>query len=210
LNQHETRNGTIQNVPISEIVVGQRKRHLGDVSELAKSIAEIGLLNPITITADKRLVAGYHRLLACKQLGWTTIPAKIVQLDHLKTELAEIDENLIRQELTELEWARHLKRRKEIYEALHPEATGKERKRLGGKLRHGAACETVSQAESFAADTAAKANVTKRAIYYGLQIANEIPEDVQELILDTPLADQKRELLELARKPEEEQRQIAE
>lgn len=38
-----------------------------------KSIAEIGLLNPITVTADNTLIAGRHRLEAAKLLGWTEI-----------------------------------------------------------------------------------------------------------------------------------------
>jgi ParB family chromosome partitioning protein len=126
LNQHKTRNAAIQNVPISEIVVGQRKRHLGDVSELAKSIAEIGLLNPITITPDKRLVDGYHPLLACKQLGWTTIPAQIVSERQLRLELQAIACRLRRaawkRDLTVLEWSQLLLRSKQIYEALCPES----------------------------------------------------------------------------------------
>lgn len=36
--------------------------------ELQKSIAAVGLLNPIVITTDKTLVAGLHRLRACEAL----------------------------------------------------------------------------------------------------------------------------------------------
>jgi ParB family chromosome partitioning protein len=128
-------------------------------------------------------------LQACKQLGWTTIPAKIVQLDRLKTELAEIDENLVRQELTALEKAEHLARRKEIYEALYPEA----KRPQGGRPRKNA--KTVF---AFSVDTAAKTGLTDRTIRYGVQIGTKIPQDVRDLIRHTPLADQKRELIELA------------
>jgi ParB family chromosome partitioning protein len=78
------------------------------------------LLNPVSVTAEGlRLVAGLHRLEACKKLGWEKIPVVLVSLDELMAELAEIDENLIRNELTELEQSLQLVRRKEIYEALH-------------------------------------------------------------------------------------------
>jgi DNA-binding transcriptional regulator YdaS (Cro superfamily) len=89
-----------------------------------------------------------------------------------------------------LERAEHLARRKEIYETLYPEAKEPERKRLGGKLRHRAACETVSQAvASFAADTAAKTGITPRTIQQDVQIATRIAADVREAIRDTGRAE---------------------
>ena len=108
--------------PITEITVPFGRRSLRDVEALAQSIKEVGLLNPITVTPDLTLIAGYHRLEACKRLGWKDIPVQIMKLDGLKAELAEIDENLVRNELTVLEHAEALKRRKEIYEALHPKS----------------------------------------------------------------------------------------
>jgi N6-adenosine-specific RNA methylase IME4 len=68
--------------PIGGITVGQRfRRDLGDIAGLAKSIAEIGLLHPIVVTPDGRLIAGDRRLRAAKLLGWTEIPVRIVDLD---------------------------------------------------------------------------------------------------------------------------------
>ena len=43
-------------------------------------------------------------------------------MDDLAAELVAIEENLQRQDLTVLERAEHLQRRKEIYEKLHPAA----------------------------------------------------------------------------------------
>ncbi|MGA3124545.1 MAG: hypothetical protein ABSF69_27625 [Polyangiaceae bacterium] len=45
----------------------------------------------------------------------------MLELDALRGELVEIDENLMRAKLTELERALSLKSRKRIYPALHPE-----------------------------------------------------------------------------------------
>jgi len=187
-------------VRISEIIVGQRKRPLRDVSELARSIAEVGLLQPIVVTEDLRLLAGWHRLEACKRLGWETIPAMVVSLGDLQAELAEIDENLIRNELTALERAEHLARRKEIYEALHPET----KRGVAGAEARWHASETVS----FASDTAAKTGLTPRTIQQDVQIATRIIPEVRDMIRDTPLADSKRDLLALAREDPADQRRI--
>ena len=85
-------------VTIKQIKIGDRKRSLKteSVNQLAESIKEIGLLNPITITQDKRLISGMHRLEAVKLLGWTTIDCNVLHYnDALHEELIEIDENLI-------------------------------------------------------------------------------------------------------------------
>lgn len=51
------------------IKVGERSRvHAGDVESLASSIADVGLLHPIVVTPDYRLVAGWRRLQAIERL----------------------------------------------------------------------------------------------------------------------------------------------
>lgn len=67
----------VRSVPISDIEIGERRREdLGDLAGLAQSIAEDGLLHPILIDNKRRLVAGYRRLLACRDyLAWDEIAA---------------------------------------------------------------------------------------------------------------------------------------
>ncbi len=50
-------------VSINKIKVnpGRREVEAKDINDLAKSISEIGLLNPITVTPDHALIAGLHR-----------------------------------------------------------------------------------------------------------------------------------------------------
>src|SRR5712672_4468365 len=108
---------------IADIKVLNRKRQAGDITALAKSIQEIGLLNPITIQPDGTLIAGLNRLEACKSIGWQEIEVNISELDELHAELAEIDENLVRNELHFLDRDDWMKRRKEIYEVLYPETS---------------------------------------------------------------------------------------
>ncbi len=102
------------------------------VAELPKSISEIGLLNPITVLYKPsnndyhyELIAGRHRLEFHKLLGRTEIEANILpphKFNELHTELAEIDENLIRAELYYVDKGDLLYRRKAIYETLYPES----------------------------------------------------------------------------------------
>ena len=110
-------------VPLDKIIVaeGRRKIDKKKLESLTESIKELGLINPISVTSDYTLIAGYHRLEAFRTLGKDEIPVMILDLKDARAELAEIDENLIRNELSVLEQAECLKRRKEIYESIHPQ-----------------------------------------------------------------------------------------
>ncbi|MGD9580143.1 MAG: ParB/RepB/Spo0J family partition protein, partial [Vampirovibrionia bacterium] len=98
----------VKMVPVEDIVIRRRKRTLKDFEALKNSIKELGLLNPITVYRDSVLVAGYHRLEACKALGWKEIPVINLENDNLIAEQAQIDENIIRHKLTALEMAEQL------------------------------------------------------------------------------------------------------
>jgi ParB family chromosome partitioning protein len=123
----------------------------------------------------------------------------------LHAELAEIDENIARNPLTAVEQTKALARRKEIYETLHPaaKAGNKTAKTEGGKKAKGPA------AASFAEDTAEKTGTSLRTVQRDLAIGQAIPDEVAELIKDTPIADNKRELKKLARLEPEEQKIVA-
>jgi len=197
-------------VKIDEIIIGENRRNVNPerVKELAASIQEIGLLNPITITEDKHLVAGLHRIEAYKLLGRTEIEATVVSLSELDAELAQIDENLIRNELTVLERAEQLKRRKEIYEAKYPESRAGVKRAIGMNKALGYNVAEIVSA-TFTEDTASKIGVSPRTIRHEVQIAEDLADEVKEAIRDTDLADNKTELLRLARLDEEEQKEAA-
>lgn len=164
------------------------------VAELARSIEQVGLLNPICVTERGLLVAGRHRLEACRSLGWEEIPHTVVDLDDLTIRLAEVDENLIRADLTALERGEHMVERKRVYELLHPEAPS------GRGGDRGGANETVS----FASDTAAKTGASERTVQLDVQVGS-LPPEVRDAIRDTPVADRKMDLVGLARMGPEEQ-----
>lgn len=154
----------VQEVPIDQIIVKDRKRALySDIFGLISSIQQIGLINPVTITKGNILIAGNHRLNACKFLGWKTIPAVVIDQSEILSELAEIDENLIRFDLVVLERANHLKRRKEIYEILHPETNIPGRGLNQHTLNKVPSQENgLGNTPSFVEDTAKKARVSRQ------------------------------------------------
>ncbi|MFE4001503.1 ParB N-terminal domain-containing protein [Nocardioides sp. YIM B13467] len=93
---------------LDAITIGVRHRHdLGDIDELANSINEIGMLQPITITPDGVLVCGRRRLEAVRSLGWRTIKVWIRSgISNRLTELlAQQDENSLHKPLSPTEQA---------------------------------------------------------------------------------------------------------
>lgn len=83
-------------------VEGRYRKDLGDIEDLAKSIAKVGLLHAIVLTKDGQLVAGERRIAAVRQLGWQVIDARIVDnlTDAVALLEAERDENECRKPKT--------------------------------------------------------------------------------------------------------------
>jgi hypothetical protein len=87
-------------IAIHDIVVGERyRKHLGDIEPLKRSIQELGLLHPVVVDGDHRLLVGGRRLEACKQLEMLTIPAVVAASlsDISQRVMAERDENVCRE-----------------------------------------------------------------------------------------------------------------
>jgi len=78
-------------LPMSKIRVrGRYRKNLGDIESLAASIKGLGLLHPIVVRPDGRLIAGERRLAACKRLGWKSVPVTYVNLKEVvRGEFAE-------------------------------------------------------------------------------------------------------------------------
>jgi ParB family chromosome partitioning protein len=56
---------------VDSIIVGERhRRDLGDIHAVAATIREIGLLQPIVVKPNGKLIAGERRLRAAELLGW--------------------------------------------------------------------------------------------------------------------------------------------
>lgn len=97
-------------VSVTEIVPNPYQPRLlmdeEDITELAQSIREIGILQPILVKRVENgyeLIAGERRLRAAKEAGLTTIPALITDVDPLAQQLMALVENLQRKNLSAVE-----------------------------------------------------------------------------------------------------------
>jgi ParB family chromosome partitioning protein len=81
------------------------------INELADSIMQIGLLNPLTVvkTGPKyEIVAGHCRYLALRQLQIEFVECNIVEATTEKLDQMKLDENYIRNEVEEIDEAVYL------------------------------------------------------------------------------------------------------
>jgi ParB family transcriptional regulator, chromosome partitioning protein len=174
------------------------------VESLVESIAKRGLLQPIRVqmkgAAGYQLIAGLHRLEAVRKLGHTTIKAGVVKgLNADQALLDEVDENLIRADLSPADRAWHLSERKRLYERLYP------RTRHGGDRR--SSSSQIENLKSFTADTAKKTGKGRSSIARDVARASKIA--VLPDIVGTSL-DKGVEIDALATLPEDQQRALAE
>lgn len=81
--------------------------------ELADSLRAHGLINPISVAKHNdgyRLVAGYRRLEAARLIGWTRIPALILDTHKDADPGLRLAENLVRSALSPVEEARAIQK----------------------------------------------------------------------------------------------------
>lgn len=95
-------------VDVSTIIVGEDRirTDFGDIDDLANSIRENGLIQPIVVTSDHRLIAGERRLRAHRLLNTKTI--KVVYLecvDEAHKTILEATENIVRKQFS---WQEHV------------------------------------------------------------------------------------------------------
>lgn len=196
---------------IDQIRIGKRLRQLRPerVAELAQSIDLLGLMTPISVAsaAIKRvgggndvtfeLVAGLHRLEACKSLGFAEIEASVVLLDDFQRELWEIDENYCRVGLTELERGEILMQRKEVYERKYPQT----KQHVAGAVAANAVMgnATTKLVAAFVADTKDKTSASEMAIRRSIRRVVKIDKKVRDRVRALPgIADSGVELDALA------------
>ena len=188
----------MEKIKLADIAVPHRMRAIDDkrINALAESMDAIGLRHPVSVREEASnlfLVAGLHRLKAAEALGWGDIPAEIVSLDNIDCELWEIDENLIRAELTPAERSTHLKRRKELWEIRESQVAQLDPPR-------------PQYSKGFASSTSEATGLSKPSINRDISRAEKIEPDVMESIVGTEM-DKGVELDALAKMEPEEQRE---
>jgi len=91
-------------IPVAAVVVGERyRKDYGDVTELAESIREVGLIQPIVIDENRNLIAGGRRFAAMTTiLKWTEVPCVLAETQNseLKLRRMELEENVKRKEMS--------------------------------------------------------------------------------------------------------------
>jgi ParB family chromosome partitioning protein len=110
------------------------------IAELANSIAEKGVLQPLVVRpsgSDFEIVAGERRFRASKQAGLKTIPAIVKDLSDQETLEVAIIENLQREDLNAAEEARAFKLLMDfgLSQADVAKAVGKSRSAIANALR---------------------------------------------------------------------------
>lgn len=198
----------LNQISISQIVVPPDRRRLSGTADIAASMAEVGLINPISVTSEWVLIAGLRRLEAAKSLGWDTIAAVVKPIEGLQAELAEIDENIVRNEPNALERADLLKRRKEVYEAMHPTAKAGTAGAIASNKVQGNATDKLSVA-SFTAETAKQTGINERTVRRDVKLATDLDDEAKETVKASPIADNKSQLQKLAKQKPETQRKVA-
>lgn len=149
------------------------------IKQLAESMGAIGLQQPVTIwrptAGDLELVAGAHRTQAACDLGWKWIDVIDAKgMTDIDRQLWEIDENLMRADLSPTEHDEHLAKRKELW----------------ARRDTGPICPTIrgaGQPKQFAADTAAATGISKRSINRSISRVEAIPGDIRAIIKYTRL-----------------------
>ncbi len=179
------------------------------VELIAASMRERGQDTPMVVgPADGNgvhsLIAGAHRVAAAKLAGLAEINAIVSEATGAAADLLEIDENLLRRELSQLDRAVFLARRQQVWQQLHPEtARGK-----APKQRSAARTTSLSPlVETFTAATARSLGLDQRSIQRAIARAR-IPADIRGIIARHPVANSGSQLDQLAALPHAEQLRV--
>jgi len=121
----------------------RKNMHPGSLSELAVSIREHGILQPLVVSMDLQtgaylLVAGERRLRAAKQAGLQNVPVILRDVDDLQRLELALVENLQRADLNPLEAAEAYQQLAEEFNLSHDEISnrvGKSRTAITNTLR---------------------------------------------------------------------------
>lgn len=141
-----TKGAVLSDIPVSSVSPNphQPRVHFDEESltELAASIAEMGVLQPILVRplADGafELIAGERRWRATQRAGLTTIPAVIRLTDDVSSVEQALVENLHRQDLTALEEAAAYQQLLDEFGLTHDQVAtrvGKSRSAITNSLR---------------------------------------------------------------------------
>jgi hypothetical protein len=155
---------------LADIKNPEPKRDHGSIEDLKQSIAEVGLINPLTVDEAGHLLAGRRRYQALMELygpDYEIEPRVLpVNGDQLKAFRIAIDENLKRKPLTDLEVAAVIKEYDEL-----------KRKLEGNKPAGNPNLLQCSELQGWTQDkTAQDLGISRQAVCKAIKIATAIEE----------------------------------
>lgn len=89
-------------IKVSDVIVadGRQRTEVKELNALKDSIRVFGLIQPIILDEDNRLIAGYRRLMAHQELEIETIEfVRKKDLSDINREIIELEENIQREDL---------------------------------------------------------------------------------------------------------------
>lgn len=127
--------GVLKVLNIEDITWDKRYREdLGSIEELAESMKEKGVLQPITVSTDMQLLAGERRIRAATLAGLTKIPALVRKSEGpIDAREVELIENIFRKDFTWAEEAALIQEIDRLYREKHIAWTAK----AGGGMQPG-------------------------------------------------------------------------
>lgn len=202
----------IKSIKINDITVSERIRPIDEnqAQVLALSIATVGLITPVTVRATPNakdgkftLVAGAHRLRACVINKLEEIDAVVIKGDQTTSKLMEVTENLIRNDLSVIDRAAHVRVLRDLYE----EENGKINPKGGRPKNRGNLPQFFDG--GFSQYVADRLGLSGDAIKRLNRISQNLAPQLREKLRYTPLADNQAALLKFAKMEQGDQQRMA-
>jgi len=188
-------NMKVVEIPLDQIDRGERLREIDEdyAIMLAESFKANGQRTPIEVRTKQeggkfRLIAGAHRVRAMEINGLKTIQGVVKAVTDDEAKLLEIDENLIRHDLTALDRATFLAERKALYLKIYPETAN------GGDRRSDQFRRFADVKSRFTAETATRLGMSDDTVERAVRRFEKISPEVRRLLSGTYLANKGVEL----------------
>lgn len=206
----------LKTIALAQIHVGERARPIDEDHALAiaASMAERGLINPITVRATPAksggntpytLVAGGHRYRGAELNQWADIDVIVIEADSVEAQLIELSENIYRNDLNQIDRAVFVLRYREIME-----------EKFGKIGRGGDRKSKGHDAPLIFAPGREVAKIVQERLGYGpdkykraVRIGQNLRPELRNRLRGTASADNLTDLLKLAKLPPEKQVAIA-
>ncbi|MBN8999076.1 MAG: ParB N-terminal domain-containing protein [Rhizobiales bacterium] len=200
-----------QRIPLDKIIVPpDRLRGVNPDQALliASSFAARGQDTPIQVrTANKAgkhvLIIGGHRIEAARIAGWPDIEAFVRDVSADEARQIEIDENVYRAELSDLDRAVFLAEKKRLYEKANPAA------KHGGDRRSDQVAIFGNLVPRFTEEVCDRLGLSERSVSRILKRAT-LSAEIRSRIANTPLARNGSELDALVKLEPEQQAAVVE